>query len=222
MGVEIVAHSVEVIGTHSTLLVPTSLRVRDGQVLLVSGDPNAGHTALALALSGRLRPTGGTVRLDGSADRNALRRKISVVDAPDITEPDGALTPRDVVAEGLSIAGSWSGRRKVRTWLADHELAEFAGERFENLLAHARARLLVDLAVEAHGVNALVLDRPDRHGGDPAEWYSIARGEAGRGHAVIVLCSHHSAKDLDIEAARIGAGDQAPESSTPDHDEGAR
>lgn len=219
---EIVADSVEVTGTHGRLLAPTSLRVRDGQVLLVTGDPNSGRTAFALALSGRLHPTRGTVRLDGSINPNALRRTVSVIDAPNVSEPDGAITARDVVTEGLSIAGRRSGRRRVRSWITDHELDEHAGERFENLPPSRRTQLLVELATEARGVRALVLDCPDRHGGEPAGWYPIARREADRGRAVIALCSPHTAEKLGVEPARIGADNHELDSSTMDHAEGAR
>ncbi|GAA4614588.1 ATP-binding cassette domain-containing protein [Saccharopolyspora hordei] len=212
---EIVATGVEVNGAHGPLLAPTSLRVRSGQVLLVAGDPNAGHTALALVLSGRLRPSGGTVRLDGELDAGALRRRVAVVDAPDITEPDGSLSVRDVVAEGLTLAGRWSTRRRVRAWLSARE--QDADERFENLAAHQRTTLLVELARESRTTTALVLDRPDRHGGDPADWYALAVQQAERGLAVVALCSRHSAAELGVTPARIGADN--PELSTSDSTE---
>ncbi|MBB5156538.1 ATP-binding cassette domain-containing protein [Saccharopolyspora phatthalungensis] len=219
---EIVATGVEVSGAHGPLLAPTSLRARTGQVLLVTGDPNSGRTALALTLSGRLRPTRGTVRLNGAIDATALRRTVAVVDAPQITEPDGALALRDVVAEGLSLAARKSGRRKVRDWLSARDwLREGAGEeRFENLAGYERTRLLLDLACENRTTRALVLDCPDRHGGDPAGWYSLAARHAERGMAVIALCAPHSADKLGMPPARIGADNL--EMSTLDSAEGLR
>ncbi|PKW15484.1 hypothetical protein [Saccharopolyspora spinosa] len=217
---EIVATGVEVIGAHGPLLTPTSLRVRTGQVLLAAGDPNSGRTALALALSGRLRPTRGSVRLNGTIDATALRRSVAVVDAPDITEPDGALVVRDVVAEGLTLAGRRSGRRRVRDWLSARDwLPEGASEkRFENLAGFERTRLLTELACEARAVKALVLDCPDRHGGDPTGWYSIATRHAERGLAVIALCAPHSADKLGVSPAKVGADNAEP--STSDSAEG--
>ncbi|MCI2421819.1 hypothetical protein MOQ72_30725 [Saccharopolyspora sp. K220] len=215
---EIVATGVEVTGAHGPLLAPTSLRVRSGHVLLVTGDPNSGRTALALALSGRLRPSRGTVRLDGAIDANAQRRSVAVVDAPQISEPDGALPVRDVVAEGLSLAGRGSGRRKVREWLSAHAAA--GNERFEHLAGFERTRLLVGLGCAARSTKALVLDCPDRHGGDPTGWCSLATRCAERGMAVIVLCSPHSADKLGIAPARIGADNL--ETSTLDLVEGLR
>ncbi|MER7011877.1 hypothetical protein ABT324_10655 [Saccharopolyspora sp. NPDC000359] len=209
---EIVATGVEVNGAHGPLLAPTSLRVRSGQALLVTGDPNAGHTALALVLSGRLRPGGGTVRLDGALDAGALRKNVAVVDAPEITEPDGSISVRDVVAEGLTLAGRWSTRRKVKAWLSTRE--HNPDERFENLAAFERTKLLIELACESSTTRALVLDRPDRHSGDPTGWYSLAVRQAERGLAVIALCSPHSADQLGVTPARIGADN--PELPTSD------
>ncbi|MGP4018825.1 hypothetical protein [Saccharopolyspora sp. 5N708] len=215
---EIVATGVEVNGAHGALLAPTSLRARSGHVLLVTGDPNSGRTALALALSGRLRPSRGTVRLDGATDGNALRRSVAVVDVPQITEPDGALPVRDVVAEGLSLAGRRSGHRRVREWLS--ACAAAGEERFENLAGFERTRLLVELGCAARSTKALVLDCPDRHGGDPTGWYSLAARRAECGMAVVVLCNPHSADQLGITPARIGANNL--ETSTPDSPEGLR
>lgn len=200
---EIVATGVEVVGAHGPLLAPTSLRVTDGQTLLVTGEAGTGKTALALALSGRLKPSSGSVRLDGSASADALRRAVAVVDAPQITEPDDALQVTNVVAEGLSLARRRSTRRRVRDWLAERELP--GDVRFENLTAHQRTRLLIDLACESRTARALVLDCPDRHGHDPQHWYAAATARAEAGMAVVVLCSTHSADKLGAPAVRIGA-----------------
>lgn len=205
---EIVAEGVEVAGPHGPLLAPTSLRVRDGRPLLVTSDPGTGGTALALVLAGRLRPTRGTVLLDGAAAPKALRRRVAVVDSPEITEPEGSVSVRDVVAEGLSIAGRPARKSKVRAWLHRHELQQHADERFENVPATERTRLLVDLAAEGRGTDALILDHPDRHGAEPDDWYEPARREAERGRAVVVLCSPRSAEALPPAPARIGADDR--------------
>ncbi|MBQ6641255.1 MAG: hypothetical protein IJH84_09500, partial [Saccharopolyspora sp.] len=59
---------------------------------------------------------------------------------------------------------------------------------------------------------ALVLERPDRHGGDPHAWYELARRESRRQRAVVVLCSAHSADRLAlVPQARIGADGRAAE-----------
>jgi ABC-type taurine transport system ATPase subunit len=151
-----------------------------------------GLTALALVLSGRLRPSSGRVLIDGRDDPKAQRRTVAVVDAPEVTAPEDAVPVRDVVAEGLSLAGRRSGRRAVREWLESRGIEALAKQRAENLPPRVRTRLLVDLAVEPRQVAALVLDGPDRHGGDPQDWFALAQREADRGLAVVALCEPHA------------------------------
>lgn len=189
---DIVADEIEVAGAHGPLLQSTSLRVDNGHAHLVPGIHGPGLTSLALALSGRLRPSAGRVLLDGRDDPKALRRKVAVVDAPEVTAPEDAVPVRDVVAEGLSIADRRSGRRAVREWLEGRDAEQFGGERTENLPPQVRTRLLVDLAVESRHVSALVLDSPDRHGGDPHAWFALAQRAVDRGIAVVALCEPHA------------------------------
>ncbi|WP_433872201.1 hypothetical protein [Saccharopolyspora sp. CA-218241] len=202
---EIVASEVEATGAHGPVLAPTSLRLRAGALLLITGPPGPGPTALGLALTGRLRPDRGSVRHDGALDPRGLRRRTALVDSPDITAPDDSVPVRTAVAEGLSLAGRRSGRRRVRRHLDDSGVAHHADDRFERLPPHLRIRLLLDLACADPRVRALVLDAPDRHGGHPLDWYSPARQRAANGLAVAVLCAPHSARALGVPAARIGA-----------------
>lgn len=209
---EIVAEDVEVAGAHGPLLRPTSLRMESGRTQLVPGTPGPGLTALALVLSGRLRPSGGRVHVDGTDNPRNLRRTVTVVDAPEVTSPEGSVRVRDVVAEGLSLAGHRSGGRAVRGWIRRHDLENQARERFENLAPLTRTRLLVDLAIESAHVQALVLDSPDRHGGDPSGWYALAQREADRGFAVAVLCEPYALQALSPTEtdAQLSTTDSTP------------
>jgi ABC transporter len=208
--VEIRARRVGVQGAHGPLLRPTSLAVRSGEVVVVSGEPGDGHTALALALSGRMRPTSGAVLLDGRENPRALRRHVAVVDAPGVSAPEDALDLATVVAEELGYAGRRRGHHAVHTWLAERDAASYARQRVESVPADLRTRLLVDLAARRPGVEGLILTCPDRHGGDPHEWWYLAVEQADAGRAVVVLCSNHTADDLDTAVARLGEQQQPP------------
>lgn len=209
---ELVAEDVAVTGPQGPLLRPTSLRVQDGELVVVSGDPNSGHTALALALAGRLRPSQGAVRLDGSPAPSTLRRIVTVVDSPEVTEPEGALPVSEVVAEELSLAGRPAGRRAARSWLAKRGFSDHSATRIDAIPPALRTEILVELAATKRGVKALILDCPDRHGGDPMSWYSLAMHQAMRGLAVVVLCSPFAAEKLGTSHSRIGATPpQSPE-----------
>ena len=207
---EIRAQRVGVEGAHGPLLRPTSLSVRSGEVVVVSGEPGDGHTALALALSGRMRPTSGAVLLNGRENPRALRRRVAVVDAPGVSAPEDALDLATVVAEELGFAGKRRGHHAVATWLAERDATSYARQRVESVPPDLRTRLLVELAARRPGVEALILDCPDRHGGDPHEWWQLAVEQADAGRAVVVLCSNHTADHLDMAVAQLGEREQPP------------
>jgi len=212
---KITAHALTVRGPHAPMLRPTSVAFAEHQLVLVAGDPGAGHTALSLAVSGRLRPDGGEVRLDGRADERELRRRVAVVDTHGITEPDDALPVRTVVGEDLSIAGRKAGRRAVDAWLDEHGAAEFADARFEHLPVDVRTRLLAELTAARPEVTGIVLTLPDRFGGDPKDWYDVGRGLAERGYAVLITCADTSAHVLGVTPARFGELDQPAPIAVP-------
>ncbi len=199
--------AVAVDGTHAPLLRPTSLALCDGQVQLAVGPAGAGHTALALAAAGRIRPSSGRVLLDDAVVPAALRRTVAIVDAPGVSEPDGALPLATVVGEELAMARLRAGRGAVAEWLADRDAAEHARTRYEDVPAPVRLRLMTELAAARPGVRALVLTAPDRHGIPPAVWWHIASTHAGHGLAVLVTAQEIAGALLDAAPALIGAAD---------------
>lgn len=209
---EIHAQRVGVSGPHGPLLKPTTLRIRPGELVLVAGEPGAGHTALGLVLSGRMRPSTGTVHLDGQSAPKALRKQVALVDAPEVTEPEGALTLTTVIGEELAMIGRRSGRKAVADWLAEREADQYANARFEHVPPTVRCGLLLELAANRPGVTTLLLDCPDRYHGDPHEWWELARKHVTPQRAVVALCSNTTAGVLDVPAARLGQHDQ-PEPS---------
>jgi ABC-type taurine transport system ATPase subunit len=206
--VEIRADRVGVDGPHGPLLRPTSLRVRSGELVLVSGEPGDGHTTLALALGGRIRLSHGAVTVDGRDDAPALRKQVALVDSPDVNEPEDGLRLRDAIGEELANAGQPAGRKAVDQWLAAHEAEGYARERVENVPGGLRTRLLVDLAAARPGVGALMIDSPDRHTSDPSAWWPAALRCAERGLTVVVLCEPPAARALPVSPAQLGQDDQ--------------
>ena len=61
------AQQLQIDGRRDDLLPPTSLEARRGELLLVSGDGQDQRTALALALSGRMKTSKGLLSWDNSA-----------------------------------------------------------------------------------------------------------------------------------------------------------
>lgn len=209
------ADRVSLEGHHGTLLPPTSLTVGEGDLAIVHGEPGVGVTAFGLALAGRLKPTTGTVHAEG-AD-GGLPELVAVVDAPGVSEPDEALALRVVVGEELALAHRPAGKEDVAAWLAAHDAAPFAGTRFENLTPALRTRLLTELAAERKGVRVLVLDTPDRHTSDVGSWADLAREQAERGLAVVVLTATTPLSALPFPPARLGAAEQPePQHHSPE------
>ena len=200
---QIVLDRVTVEGRRGPMLTPTSLTLRSGERMLVVGEPGHGHTALALVATGRLRASSGTVLLDGRPTtvlrvERALREATAVVDVPGISEPYGALPLSTLVAEELGLAGRRAFPPDTRRWLAAHGLTQDAGRRVERLPAVLRTTVLAELAATRPGLGALVLTLPDRHGGDPLEWWALAGDLARRGIAVLVQCTPASAGLLGV------------------------
>jgi hypothetical protein len=145
-----------------------------------------------------MRPDTGTVTIDGRADAAAIRRTVALVDAPDVSDPAPNVTVAGVAAEELMFAGVPSNPVSVARWLGDLGLRDVARIPIANVEPVVRLRLLTELAILRDDVEGLVLVSPDRHGGDPLEWWELAKRLADRGFAVLVIAG-------DASAAAIGA-----------------
>ena len=117
---ELTADHVSVAGLHGPLLLPTTLVARPGHVTLVAGDPGHGHVALALALGGRVSLAEGVVALDGRSDEDLRRRHVALVDVPNVTAPEDAVSVRSAIAEQLALAGRPASRGATRAFLTGH------------------------------------------------------------------------------------------------------
>ncbi|WP_166850761.1 hypothetical protein [Isoptericola sp. BMS4] len=190
-------------GRREPALEPMDLDLSTGECVLVAAEPGHGHTALALVATGRLRPFAGTVELveghRATRSSRALRAVTAVVDVPGVNEPEEALTVADVVAEGLALARRRSLPPDVSRWLADQDLADERRRRVDQLPGVLRTSLLAELAAADRDVRFVVLTVPDRHGGDPWGWWSVAETLAATGYGVLVQCTRSSARDLGVD-----------------------
>ncbi|UWX97493.1 ABC transporter ATP-binding protein [Arthrobacter zhaoxinii] len=161
-------------GRHSALLPPTSVEVETGGLLLVSGGDQSTRTALALVLSGRMRPTSGAVEWRSNARPKQLRRHSALVDSPEVSEPERHFRVRDLVAEDLSLIPR---RNRPRTnaagWLSDAGLSALVPQWIEELAPTVRLDLLARLALADSAVELLVFDSPDRHDADADTWLPV-------------------------------------------------
>lgn len=200
------AVQIKVDGSPRAFLPETTLTLTSGEVLVALGEPGHGHTALALALAGRLPVDHGTVTVDGDPRPSTLQRLVALVDVPGVSEPDDNLRLSTVVGEELAMAGLPAGLADVRACLEKHDVGEWAGHPIEVLPARLRTGLLADLAALRLGVRFLVITLPERFGDAPDSWLDVARELADRGLGVLVTASHAAAAILDVPTTLIGNG----------------
>jgi len=202
---ELIADHVSVAGLHGPLLLPTSLTAAPGRVTLVAGDPGPGHVALALALGGRAALAEGGVTLDGDPGAELRRRHVALVDVPDVTAPEDAVSVRSAVAEQLALAGRPASRAATRAFLDGHGVDD-ARQRFEGLAPSERTLLLMDVAASRAATRVLVVAAPDRFGGHPRTWYAAAERLAAEGLTVVVQVTHATARQLAVPSATFELG----------------
>lgn len=180
-------------GPKSAVLPPTSATFETGRASLARAETEQRPTVLGLIASGRMRPDSGSVTIDGTTDYAAMRRRIALIDAPDVSEPASDVTVGGIVAEELMFAGRASHPVAVNRCLRELDASEWARHSIGTVPPTVRIRLLAELALLRKGVDALVIVSPDRHGGDPVEWWRFARELAGRDKAVLVVAGDASA-----------------------------
>ncbi|MBW9204398.1 hypothetical protein KV102_05140 [Mumia sp. zg.B53] len=209
----VVLDDVKVHGRRGLLLDIDHFSVDTGECVLMAGEPGQGNTAMALVAAGRLAPFEGKatlVRDDGTTtnDKAELRKLAAVVDLPAVSEPDDAVPVGTVAAEGLALACRGSMPGEPTKWLRAHGWEQLRSVRMDAILGAVRTALLSALAAEHEDVRFLVLSLPDRHGGEPVDWWEIAQSYASSGYGVLVQCGRSSARDLgaNLPAAR---GDSA-------------
>lgn len=199
-------------------LPPTSATFESGRASLARAETEQRPTVLGLIASGRMRPDAGGVTIDGSTDYAAMRRRVALVDAPDVSEPASDVTVAGIVAEELMFAGRASHPVAVGRCLRDLGASEWARSAIGTVPPTVRIRLLAELALLRKGVDALVIVSPDRHGGDPVEWWRFAREVAARDTAVLVVAGDASA--AAIAAASLVERFDEPAQNTFDEDPG--
>ena len=183
------ARQLSVKGRRDPLLPPTTVAVERGQLLLVAGDRQDQRTALALALSGRMKSTGGSVAWDGQQRTRQLRLASALVDSPGVNEPEEHLSVRDLVTEDLALVPRrYRGALLSGPWLKVNRFEDIAGLWTEQLDPARRLELLTALALANPHTDLLVVDSPDRHSADNAAWLprlQALASDAGRPLAVI-------------------------------------
>lgn len=201
-------------GRRGVALPATDLAFGSGEATLAVAETAQRPTVLGLIASGRMRPDAGTLTLDGVEAAREIRRRVALVDAPDVSAPAPNVAVVGVVAEELMFAGLPSDPIAARRWLDGMGLRAFSRLPIADLAPEHRLRILLELAAARPGVDALVLVSPDRHGGDPAHWWALAQDFAARGLAVLVIAGEAAAVVI-TEVAEAGPASARPERLRP-------
>ncbi|NIK36015.1 hypothetical protein FHS05_001040 [Microbacterium endophyticum] len=193
-------------GRRMRALPETSVTYSTGHAVLACAETEQRPTVLGLIASGRMRPSAGYVTIDGSEKTRDLRRRVALIDAPDVCDPHPDVLTAGVVSEELMFAGRRSSTISAVRWLRAHDMGDIAFVPFGNISPTERVRILCELAVLRAGVEGFVLVSPDRHGGRPGAWWEIAEEFAERGLAVLVIAGQAAAEALEAVAEKeVGA-----------------
>ncbi len=179
------AHQLHIDGRRHTLLPPTTIEASRGKVTLVQADGQERRTALALALTGRMRPSTGTVALGHADSLASLRRRSAIVDSPEVNAPEHHLTVRSLASEDLALVPlKFRDRTRPSAWLAQRGFQDITGKWVEELEPARLLHLQLELALANQFAELVVVDSPDRHTADPTGWLKllerVAAGEIGR------------------------------------------
>jgi iron complex transport system ATP-binding protein len=180
-----------------TVLHGCTLPIARGEVVAIVGPNGAGKSTLLRVLAGLVRPTSGSVRIDGvdiaTLGRRELARRVAVV--PQIFDTLFPFSVREVVGLGrtarLGIFGGASAAdaAAVERAIADLDLADLASRRIDRLSGGERQRAVLAMAL-AQEADVLLLDEPTVHL-DPAHQVAmlrLVRELAGaRGLAVVAV-----------------------------------
>ena len=182
-------------------------------MLLVSADRQDHRTALALTLSGRMKPTEGNISWDGDSAIRRRRQASALVDSPGVNEPEQHLSVRDLVTEDLAlIPRRYRGALLSKPWLKVNSFEDIADRWTEQLAPDRRVELLTALALANPHTDLLVVDSPDRHTADAAEWLPRLEqlaSDAGRPLAVVATVAAIPA-GWNGPAAAVGNAVQRP------------
>lgn len=200
-------------GRHAPLIYPTSFTAELGELILVQANAQLERTALALTLTGRMKPGGGFVSWDGETGRKELHAVSAIVDSPEINQMESHMRVRDYVAEMLSyMPHRFLRRPQAGLWLEENGLEDLDNLWDEQLTGTQRIRLMTALARHDSSADLLVFDTPSRHANHTSTWlpllHDLARDE-DHPRTVVAVVPHISDSWHGLRAV-VGRPTQTP------------
>lgn len=177
---------------------PLTLTAAPGRLTLWPGDDAHGTAELALALAGRFRPVGGTVRVLGVDETpEGLRRQVVLARVWDGVEPERWLSVGAYLHSCRVLHGRRHNRITDRQALDDVGFGGGVRERIEELAPADGVRVVVAGALLARPV-AVVLDRADR-GVGASDWTGLASDLQGAAELTGVAIVASATRTTEVE-----------------------
>ncbi len=204
-------------------LGPFSLKAGAGDWLGLAGPNGAGKTTLLKLLAGMLKPTSGSVRLDGQdlARIRPLERARTLAVVPQRLEVPFDLPAATIVELGRLPYLGWSERLlplggshrlRVEESLREVDLWELRDRSFRELSGGEQQRVLLAAAL-AQEAPILLLDEPTASldPGMSQRFLDVVRRLAGRGRTIVMaahdlsLLGQHCTRVALVAAGRVAA-----------------
>ena len=192
----------------ATALKNVDLEIRRGEIFALLGPNGAGKTTLIGAVCGLVRPTSGTILVDGqdiNRDWRRVRSRIGLV--PQEIATDMFEKVRDTVAFSRGLFGKPRDPGRVEQVLRDLSLWDKRDTTIRELSGGMKRRVLIAKAL-AHDPDLLFLDEPTA--GVDVELRRDMWGMVGRLReqgATIILTTHYI-EEAEEMADRIGVIDK--------------
>ena len=103
----LIAHGITVVGEEGPAYGPLDLELPDKKLVFLSGRGGSGRTALALTLSGRMKPTEGTLEVFGHKKVKHIRESVAIAGVDAIDALDRNIKVRDVLNEHRAWSHGW-------------------------------------------------------------------------------------------------------------------
>jgi len=157
-----------------------------GGLNVVLGPNGAGKTTLLRLFAGVLRPTQGSVLIDG-APPDKVRARISYVPAQLSLDP---MTRVVDLAEAINYGKDGSWRKRLREYLSALGI-EWAAERRFSTLSSGEQRLATIAAALSRGGDVIIADEPTEFldVSNRAKVFALFRGLVNKG-ALVIIATH--------------------------------
>ncbi|WP_406222383.1 ABC transporter ATP-binding protein [Streptomyces decoyicus] len=192
-GVDVVARGASVRGRRGPVFEGVDVDVPARGLLAAHGPAGSGRTSLLLALAGRMRLSGGAIRVGGHvlpAAGGRVRRMVAVARAAPAVDLEGRLRVREVMAERC-LTSPGVTERGIREAFAALDIAPRGTDLVEDLGPVGRLLLATALAL-AERPGALVVDDVDEGLPPDAQgpvWQALQRVR-DHGPTVLAGCLH--------------------------------